>query len=442
MMKALPKSVFFSLLLLLFITQIIAGQVVTMHHKNEANMPDRKNEVGVKCKQDSLIYNILHKDISFFQSYINQKDELGIQIIYTQIDRNKKGVPRFTDFCYNLCPDHYYYPASTVKLPVAILALQRLNELKIAGLDWNSKMVTGKAGRRLPAAEKDSSSPDGNPSIAHYIKKILLVSDNEAFNRLYEFLGQEYINTTLLRMGYESTQIIHRLNISLSEEENRTTNPVFFYNANGDLLYKKDIEFSKLIYAKRDTKLGNGYMRGDELVHEPFDFSQKNRFSLSDLHQVVRAVLFPEATPIQQRFNLTEADYAFLRRYMSMYPSESISPIYDSLNYWDYYVKFLLHGSSKEAANPSIRVFNKVGDAYGFLIDGAYIVDMANQVEFMLSAVIYCNSDSVFNDDKYDYETIGFPFMKKLGMAIYEYERTRVRKNKIDFSPFVFDYKN
>ena len=37
---------------------------------------------------------------------------------------------------------HYFYPASTVKLPVAILALQKLNELKITGLDKRSMMIT------------------------------------------------------------------------------------------------------------------------------------------------------------------------------------------------------------------------------------------------------------------------------------------------------------
>ena len=47
----------------------------------------------------------------------------------------------------------------------------------------------------------------GRPTIAHYIKKILLVSDNDAFNRLYEFLGQQYINTTLHQMGYTEVQI-------------------------------------------------------------------------------------------------------------------------------------------------------------------------------------------------------------------------------------------
>jgi hypothetical protein len=33
----------------------------------------------------------------------------------------------------------------------------------------------------------DPTTPDGKPTIEHYIKKILMVSDNDAYNRLYEF---------------------------------------------------------------------------------------------------------------------------------------------------------------------------------------------------------------------------------------------------------------
>ena len=152
--------------------------------------------------------------------------------------------------------------------------------------------------------------------------------------------------------------------------------------------------------------------------------------------------MFPESVPANQRFNLTLEDYRFLRRYMSMMPAESVSPVYDSSEHWDTYVNFLLYGSEKGTAKPGIRIFNKVGDAYGFLIDGAYIIEPETNVEFMLSAMIYCNSDGIFNDDHYDYDSVGLPFMKNLGQVILEYERTRVRKNKPDLSQFLFDYKD
>jgi hypothetical protein len=150
-------------------------------------------------------------------------------------------------------------------------------------------------------------------------------------------------------------------------------------------------------------------------------------------------VLFPESAAANQRFNLTQDDYSFIRHYMSMMPHESDHPAYDS-TYHDTYVKFLLYGAEKIKTNPDIRIFNKPGDAYGFLIDAAYIADFKNNVEFMLSAAIYCNSDGILNDDKYEYETIGLPFMKHLGQAVYEYELKRKRSFIPDLSTFQFNY--
>ena len=188
---------------------------------------------------DTFIASLLAKYPQFFDAALNNRNELKIQVIYSQIDRGKKGKIKFTDHSFNLDPDNYYYPASTVKLPVAILALQKLNELKIPGLDKNTTMITGTDGDGQTGVSNDPSSSNGRPSMAHYIKKILLVSDNDAFNRLYEFLGQEYINNSLHRMGYTDVQIIHRLNISLPEDQNRHTNPVEFYDDNDMIIYLK-----------------------------------------------------------------------------------------------------------------------------------------------------------------------------------------------------------
>src|SRR5260221_11717219 len=376
----------------------------------------------------------------FFDSISAKKDELGVQIIYTQINRRKNDKAKFTDHYYNYNPGKYFYPASTVKLPVAILALQKLNQLKIPRVDKNTMMITEAGYNEQTPVYNDPTTADGRPTIAHYIKKILLVSDNDAFNRLYEFLGQEYINNSLHKMGYTDVQILHRLQISLSEDQNRHTNPVNFYDTDSKIIYKKPAQSSKLVYAERNTKMGNGYYSGSQLINEPFDFSKKNRLSLQDLHSIMRSVIFPKDVRKKQLFNLTEDDYNFLRKFMSMTPPESTYPSYDSVNYWDSYVKFLFYGAEKGKADSNIRIFNKPGDAYGFMIDVAYIVDYKNKVEFMLSAVIYCNSDGIFNDDKYDYDTTGLPFMKNLGRVIYNYELKRKRKHIPDLSSFRFEY--
>lgn len=434
----------------LFLSIIFSwGLAGSMNDKKEKASNDlvKKNSMILsdhlqKNPPDTFIASLLAKYPQYFDDIVKKREDLKVQIIYTSIDRKKKNKIKFTDHFYHADSTDYFYPASTVKLPIAILALQRLNELKIPGLDKYSVMITGAEGEKQTPVLNDSSSANGTASIAHYIKKILLVSDNDAFNRLYEFLGQEYINNTLHKMGYSSAQIIHRLNIFLSEQENRYTNPVSFYDAEGKLLYAKPAEKSQFVYTSRNTKMGKGFYRGDELVNEPFDFSKKNRLSLQDLHSIVRAVMFPESIAAAERFNLTKDDYDFLRKYMSMMPTESVHPSYPAPGYWDTYVKFIFYGAEKNAAEPHIRIFNKPGDAYGFMIDAVYFADHKNNIEFCLSAVIYCNSDGILNDDKYDYKTVGLPFMKNLGRVIYEYELKRQRKKTPDLGLFRFSYKD
>jgi hypothetical protein len=400
----------------------------------------KRNTASTVSANDDFIKNLMKQNSPLFDSVLSNMDENRLQIIYTEIDRKKNGKPLFINHYFNVNDSSYFYPASTVKLPVAILALQKLNELKINGLDKNATMITEADYSGQTEVYNDPSTPDGRPTIGHYIKKILLVSDNDAFNRLYEFLGQEYINNTLHKMGYEEVQIVHRLDISLTEDENRHTNQVRFFDSSGKLVYEKPKQQSTLVYAARNTKMGKGFYRRGELINEPFDFSKKNRMSLGTLHSIVRSIMFPESVSKKQRFKLTNNDYEFLRKYMSMTPLESKFPYYNNEDYWSNYVKFLFYGAEKTTSKDGIRIFNKVGDAYGFLIDAAYIVDYKNNIEFMLSAVIHCNSDQIFNDDKYDYETVGNPFMKNLGQAIYDYELKRVRKINPDLSSFRFDY--
>lgn len=404
----------------------------------------KKNTSGINAALSSggksILENILAHDSPYLQKIL-ENPEYRVQIIYTRIDRNKNNIPSFTDYFFH-ATDDYFYPASTVKLPVAILALQKLNELALPGLDKNTTMITESDDEEHSIVYNDPTGVDGRPTIANYIKKILLVSDNDAFNRLYEFLGQEYINRSLYQMGYEEAQIIHRLNISMTENQNRYTNPVHFFDHNGKLIYTKPSELSSLVYASRHTLMGKGYFKEGRLISEPFDFSKKNRLSLYSLHQIVRSILFPEQMPPQKRFYLKPEDYAFLRKYMSMTPLESDVPAYPPQEYYDNYVKFLFYGAEKNAPDSNIRIFNKVGDAYGFLIDAAYLADFKNKIEFQLSAVIYCNSDGIFNDDHYDYDLIGFPFMKRLGQVIYQQELQRKRKNPPDLHSIQFNYRN
>ncbi len=394
-----------------------------------------------------LLTDLLTQNADKFGTITSNKDSFRLQIVFTQIDRDEKNVPHFTHHFYHV-NDRYFYPASTVKLPTAVLALEKLNDMAMPGVDAQTTMLTDSAWDKQSAVAIDPTSATGKPSVANYIKKILLVSDNDAFNRLYELIGQKPLNDRLHEMGLKDAQILHRLSIPLSQEQNRHTNPIRFTDTDGKLLFTQPMKYSDLLYQERNDKLGKGYMaagkdyyNGDVLVNEPMDFSKKNRMRLPYLHQMVQWIMFPETQPRRSRLRLGAADYQFLHKYMSMLPGESKFPNYSEPDYWPAYCKFMMMGSQKGAwPNKNVRIFNKVGDAYGFIIDAAYIVDFESKTEFMVSCSMLCNSDGIFNDDKYDYATIGFPFMKNLGQVLYDYEKARTKKYLPDLSRLVFDY--
>ncbi len=377
----------------------------------------------------NLLESLMAANPDAFDRVLKNRDSMRVQIVYTRIDRDKKNHPHFTDYYFNEKNDLYFYPASTVKMPVAFLALEKLNKLGIAR---NTTMITEKGYVGQTVVYNDPTSADGRPTIEHYIKKIFLVSDNDANNRLYEFLGQQYIHDQLGSKGYHDAQIIRRLAISMPEDQHRITNPISFRDSTGKIIFEQPQLSSSYPYLVRNDWIGKGYINDENvLVNEPMDFSRKNRIYLTDLHQQLRCVLFPESVSKNQRFNLTEDDYRFLYQYMSQLPSETKFPEYDTTEFYDAYCKFLLFGTQKNKPLPKhIRIFNKVGWSYGFITDVAYIVDFEKNVEFMLSATIYCNEDGIINDDKYDYNTVGLPFLETLGQAIYNYELKRKRKHQ------------
>lgn len=359
-----------------------------------------------------------------------------VQIIYTQIDRDKDNRPHFRSFTYRVDPGEYFYPASTVKLPVALLSLEKINSLDVPGLDRHTTMLSGADGYEQAATE-DLTAPNGLPSVAHYIRKILLISDNDAFNRLYEFVGQAGINESLRAKGYQDTRILHRLDLFLDPESNRHTNPVRFHNG-AETVYEQPRAYSPRSYVAPEPELlGRAEVVDGVPLNRPKDFAEKNALPLQALHDVLKALLFPESVPTEMRFGLTADDYRFVYREMSKYPDESgISEYEDSDEYPQAFVKYLMYDRD-DTIPENIRIFNKIGSAYGFLTDAAYIVDFDKGIEFILAATVYTNANETFNDGNYEYEETGFPFMKNLGQAIYEIELRRARPNVPDLRRFV-----
>ena len=391
----------------------------------------------------TFLKKLMESKPELFAKILNHPNKNEVQIMYTQVNRDKNNKPSFKSFSYNLNAKRYFYPASTVKLAGVIFALEKVNELKVKGLNANLTMLTDSSFKGQTQVLKDESAANGKPSLAHYIKKVLLTSDNDAFNRLFEFIGRAEINAKLKKYGMNESRILNRLAIGDGGEAARNTNPIDFYD--GDkLIYHQDAQYDPKDYPLELTNLivGKGYMDSNEkLVNEPYSFANKNVFTIADQQSLMKRLMAPEAFAAKERFNLTADDYKLIYTYMSKLPTESDYPKYDAKEFWPTYAKMLYYGRDKNAVlDPNIRIFNKYGDSYGFIIDNAYFVDFKNKVEFFLTAVVQSNEDGIYNDGKYEYETVCYPFMKNIGEEIYKYELNRAKKQSPDLSRFKMDY--
>jgi len=376
-----------------------------------------------------LLENLMKQRPDLFGEIINHPDTYRLQLFYTQIDRDQDNIPHFKEFSYRLNPSEYFYPASTVKMPLAILALDKINNLNIPGFTKSSSLYYDSVAARQETIYNNPYAVNGKQTIEQSIKEIFLVSDNNAANRLFEFIGQENIHKKLAEKGYQDAYIRNRLELGRTQDESRQTQSIDVFDDNGKMVYHINELYNKQPLPNYNAFLGNGYLNNkDSLINAPLDFSVKNRIYLNDLHHILQSVLFFDQTPKAQQFNLTKEDRQFLIKWMHTLPTESQYPTYDTADYWPAYCKFLYMGSEKGPIPSNIKIFNKVGDAYGFLLDISYIVDPVNKVEFMLSGVLYCNKDGILNDSKYDYDSVGYPFYKNIGRLIYDYELKREKK--------------
>jgi len=92
-----------------------------------------------------LLDSLLHTNPALAQ-VLNHPATYQLQLIYTQINRDAQNIPHFTQHTYHLNPHQYFNPASLVKLPIALLSLEKLHTLP-SPINRSTIMSTGTAWR-------------------------------------------------------------------------------------------------------------------------------------------------------------------------------------------------------------------------------------------------------------------------------------------------------
>lgn len=341
--------------------------------------PAEKLEEVLRRSGDSLLLEVMRQPLQY-----------QLQLMYSPVERDAAGKPSVTSYTYGLDTALYWYPAQTVHLPLAILSLEKLNGLRIVGLDKYSPMYVGDLGRGV-----QSPGP-----LAQCIQELLADGTESAYDPLYAFLGRGAIQQRLRELGYGHIRIGH----SRNGAQPGRTQPVSFRT--GDrLLYYQGRMYDSLqnrLPLKEQVR-GVAYIdEWGERQPRPFDFRYEHFVGLPHLHDMLRAVFLTSGVPVARRFRLLPSDYRFLRGQLAKgLPSE----------------RRFLPGSA--------RSYGISGRGYGFLTEVAYVLDPDSGVEFLMAVSLQLNRNQVYGDDRYEYEAVGRPLLSTLYRLLYAHASRR-----------------
>lgn len=316
-------------------------------------------------------------------------------------------------------PQQYFYPASAIKLCAAVGALLALQDAaaRDPSVTLDAPVVIGARFAGDARIDADPTDVDGGPlTFRHLLRKLVLVSDNAAHNHCVELLGQDGVNRRMWEGGFASARLWHRLSEARTPAENRQTREVRV----GDMVFPaREAGIGLANDGWTELDVGTASLQGGVRVDGPMSFAQKNAIALDDLQDVLVAVMRPDVVLGKRGFpDLTRAHRRFLVQALGELPRESQNPKYDPAKTPDHACKFVLRGVRDVVPADKVRVYDKIGRAYGFSTENAYVVDGRDGRAFFLAITLYTNPDGVLNDDRYGYEDVADPFLDAAGRAI------------------------
>ncbi|MEM9379318.1 MAG: serine hydrolase [Planctomycetota bacterium] len=350
-------------------------------------------------------------------------DRYRIKIEVAVVREDPAG-PKLERYAFDSGPE-YFYPASSVKTCAAIAALVRIDRLREEGgvaIDRDTPLRFHPLFAGETVEERDPSHADGGTiTVAHDMRKVFLVSDNAAYNRLYELAGNEVVNDVMRDAGLTSCRILHRLSEFRSAADQLRVPQVDFLGPDGAAIAsiaERTGSFDETNGELSGISFGTGYTRGGKVVDGPMSFERKNWISIRDLVDLNVMLLRPDiALEGHAGFPLSTDDRAFISEAMASTPGTSTDPVYDRASYPDDYSKFLLPGLLKLREMDELVVQDKVGRAYGFSVTNSYVRDLRTGRSFFLAATIYTNPNGIVGDGVYDYERAD-RFLADLGESV------------------------
>jgi Beta-lactamase enzyme family len=380
-------------------------------------------QAWMRSNPPNILTEVLADNPDKFARFTDDPARYRLQVLLSVVhntDNDKQTVVRY----YYRHHADYFYPASSIKTFAAAAALIKLQELREeTGLpiDHKSPLVIHPLFDDEKLQDADPTNvATGKMTIEQEIRKTLLVSSNDAYNHLFEFVGHQQLHDILANAGLPNVRLNHRLSEYRSREDNRRSPRIDLLLGDGQTLTLPE-RTSTLVTDNaglRGLEIGKAYISGDKRVDEPLNFLNKNHASLEDLQNFLIMIVRPDIDLGAPALPLSDADRAILLTALSQHPYESKNPVYtpNDISEPDGYPLFQ-PGLERVAPREDLLLYAKGGTAYGFKIANAAITHKPTGKTFFLAATLYTNSDAVLNDDHYDYD-LADEFLTDLAEAV------------------------
>lgn len=440
--------------------------------------------------ETKAIWKELKKKSGFkkvFKKYKNYRFE----IIYTQIDRDLEDGVKFKEFHLGDSVS-YFYPASTVKFPLTLALGELLQKYPFNDISFSARLKLDTARQchysydnssfeyhkiqkgdsweslalkyRLTKTdlllmnnktENDLLIPNTSvkiyhrktrPSLFDLISSMLIYSDNAAYNKLFEIAGGGNLTVWLNQKGFKESSITRKFLFCEGDEKNQAVSFDLLNDRDVILYHGEEKSWNAADHSDiPGIKVGKAYYWLDSLIKSPRDFSDHNYLPLKTSHKLMQRLFFPELFTENEKLNLKNKSSDFIKKSLALYPREKSfirDTVYDGWN--DGKNVFLIEEECKKLQdlnnkpdcnlNSNFRIFNIIGQAYGFSTDIMYFTDNKDKIEFFLSVRIYTNKNEILGDDKYEYEELAMPLMKFIGNYFYQIEKKRKKEVLPDFT--------
>jgi len=354
----------------------------------------------------SALLKIIKGKESIVDKVLANPEKYHLQINFTAV---QEDLGKVTMNNYSLYKDKYFYhPASLIKFPLALISLEILTTYQ----------ENASVNLQTPIQSKTCACDYGTdnyvnrlkqPNLDVLFKEMLIMSNNEAYNFFYDFVGTTIFNKRMKYLNLSNIILRNRFYSGCGGTASKMHGGITFIKDSLDNSYTINCESDTLQSALQTIYLNAAGSQSYNLV------------SLHSLHQLMIRLFYPTAFNEELKLNMSEKNLNYFKKTISSYPNS----IPEYQGYPNHYHKYLIPPHLINNKDSNIKIYSKNGNAGGYISDVMFFTDEKNNIKYFLSVSMYNARTKYYYRRRARYTSPGIDFFRQLSKILYNYEKEK-----------------